>query len=181
MKTHPHITVRDLPHSNAIESQVLKKIDKLEQFYQQIMRCDVVVEQNQKHNHQGKLYQVKIILSVPHKRLTINHGQDEDVYVAIRDAFNAARRQLQSYARQRRGTVKTHAIRLHGRIVKIFPKDRYGFIAENGNEYYFSEANLTNGDFDKLSVGSSVAFIESVVPGGQPQANRVTIYHEREH
>lgn len=181
MKTHPHITVRDLPHSTAIETQVLKKIDKLEQFYQQITRCDVVIEQNQKHNHQGKLYQVRITLSVPQKKLTVNHGQAEDVYVAIRDAFIAARRQLLNYVRQRRGTIKTHAMRLHGRIVRIFPRDRYGFIAENGNEFYFSDANLTNGDFDKLTVGCSVAFIESIAPGGQPQANRVTLYHEREH
>jgi hypothetical protein len=34
-----------------------------------------------------------------------------DVYVALRDAFDSARRLLQDYARERRGDVKQHARR----------------------------------------------------------------------
>lgn len=180
MKIQPQVTLRNIPHSDALEAQVLKKIEKLESFYHNIMRCDVVVEQMQKHNHQGRLYQVKILLSVPNKKLTINHGGDVDPYVALRDAFNAARRQLLSYAQQRRGDVKTHPLRLHGRVVRLFPMQGFGFVVCNGNEYYFSDANMTNHDFDRLEVGSEVAFIESIPPGGQPQANRVTVHRERD-
>lgn len=180
MKIQPQITLRDIPHSIAFESHVLQKIEKLETFHHHIMRCDVVVEQLQKHNHQGRLFQVKILISVPNKKLSVNHGSDVDPYVAVRDAFNAARRQLLSYARQRRGDVKTHPLRMHGRVVRIFPVQGFGFIVCNGNEYYFSDANMTKDDFDRVDVGDEVAFIESIPPGGQPQANRVTIQHERE-
>lgn len=176
MQIQPRVIFRDIPQSKVLERNVLQKIDKLEQFYHHIMRCDVVVEQNQKHHHQGKLYQVKILLSVPNRKLTVRHGNVEDVYVAVRDAFNAARRQLLSYARQRRGEVKAHPLRLHGEVVRIYPIQGYGFITCQGEEYYFSDANLTNGDFCKIEVGTNVAFIESIAPGGQPQANRVSIH-----
>jgi len=36
------------------------------------------------------------------------HAAHEDLYVAIRDAFNAAARKLQDYAQRQRGTVKSH-------------------------------------------------------------------------
>jgi len=48
-------------------------------------------------------------LTVPGAELVANHTQHEDVYVAIRDAFDAMSRQLEDYARKQRGEVKTHA------------------------------------------------------------------------
>jgi len=69
----------------------------------------VVVEMPQRHKHQGKLHSVRIDLTVPGAELVANHTQHEDVYVAIRDAFDAMSRQLEDYARKQRGEVKTHA------------------------------------------------------------------------
>jgi ribosome-associated translation inhibitor RaiA len=55
------------------------------------------------------LHSVRIDLSVPGAELVANHARDEDVYVALRDAFAAITRQLEEYARRQRGEVKTHA------------------------------------------------------------------------
>jgi hypothetical protein len=45
---------------------------------------------------------------VPGAELVANRAQDEDVYVAIRDAFGAITRQLEDFTRRQRGDVKTH-------------------------------------------------------------------------
>jgi ribosome-associated translation inhibitor RaiA len=49
---------------------------------------------------------VRIDVTVPGREIVINHDHDEDVYVALRDAFDAARRQLEDYARIRRGETR---------------------------------------------------------------------------
>lgn len=103
------ITLRDMPHSEAVETKIREKAEKLERFFDRIMGCRVVVEMPQRHKHQGKLHSVRIDLTVPGAELVANHAQHEDVYVAIRDAFQAITRQLEDHARRQRGEVKTHA------------------------------------------------------------------------
>lgn len=102
------VTLKDMPQSDAVESRIREKTEKLSRFYDRIMSCRVVVETPQRHQHQGKLYSVRIDLTVPGAELVANRAQDEDVYVAIRDAFVAITRQLEDFARRQRGEVKTH-------------------------------------------------------------------------
>lgn len=102
------VTLKDMPQSEAVESRIREKAEKLSRFYDRIMSCRVVVETPQRHQHQGKLYSVRIDLTVPGAELVANRAQDEDVYVAIRDAFVAITRQLEDFARRQRGNVKTH-------------------------------------------------------------------------
>src|SRR3989338_5790092 len=103
------ITIRDIPNSQAIEDRVHQKAEKLTKFYQHINSCRVVIDVPQKHKHQGKLFSVRIDLTVPGKELVVSHKLNEDLYVAIRDAFHALERQLETYARKRRGDVKNRA------------------------------------------------------------------------
>jgi ribosomal subunit interface protein len=109
MKIPLQVTFRDMPSSDAVETRIREKADKLNRFYDRIMACRVVVEMPQRHKHQGKLHSVRIDLTVPGAELVANHARDEDVYVAIRDAFVAITRQLEDYARRQRGEVKSHA------------------------------------------------------------------------
>lgn len=102
------ITVRDMPTSVALEDHIREKATKLEQFYPPLMGCRVVVELPHKHKHQGKLFNVRIDLTVPGSEIVINRDQSEDIYVALRDAFDAAKRKLEDYGRRQRGDVKTH-------------------------------------------------------------------------
>ncbi|MHB8744493.1 MAG: HPF/RaiA family ribosome-associated protein [Sulfuricaulis sp.] len=109
MQNPLHVTLKDMPQSEAVESRIREKADKLSRFYDRIISCRVVVESPQRHHHQGKLYSVRIDLMVPGSELVANRAQDEDVYVAVRDAFEAITRQLEDYARRQRGEVKTHS------------------------------------------------------------------------
>ncbi|MDX1377039.1 MAG: HPF/RaiA family ribosome-associated protein, partial [Burkholderiales bacterium] len=70
--------------------------------------CRVVVESRDRHKHQGKEFCVRIELLIPQHEIAINHDHHEDVYVAVRDAFNAAGRKLEEVARVQRGDVKAH-------------------------------------------------------------------------
>jgi ribosomal subunit interface protein len=102
------ITFRDMPPSPAVEDRIREKADKLGRFHDRIMGCRVVIEMVQRHKHQGKLHSVCIDLTVPGAELVANHAQHEDIYVAVRDAFQAITRQLEDHARRLRGDVKTH-------------------------------------------------------------------------
>lgn len=172
------ITIRDLPDSPAIENHIRKKVEKLNQYYQRIGSCRVVITIPQNHKHQGKLFCVKIDLTVPGKEIVVNRKLDEDIYIAIRDAFSALSRQLEDYARKQRGDVKTHETEMHGVIMRLFKEEGYGFIkGTDGNEYYFSVTNATYPSFKQLAVGNSVAFLS--LPGDDGlQANRVHVINE---
>ncbi len=174
MHTLPSITIRDTYHSHALETHIKQKLEKLNSFCERIMHCDVVIDQAQKHKRQGKLFNARISVTVPGEELVVNHAQNEDIYIAIRDSFNAVRRQLQSYARRRRGNIKSHDFPLHGRIIKLFPEDQFGFIACNDDEYYFSESNLNHSRFDNLAIGMPVRFLASYGNEGF-QANRIVV------
>jgi ribosomal subunit interface protein len=162
------IVIRDMASSPALEDHIRKKAEKLSQHYHHINSCQIVIDIPQKHKRQGKLFNVRIDLAVPGKELVVNKKVDEDVYIAIRDAFAAILRQLDSYARKRRGEVKLHEVSLHGEITKLHPHDGYGFIqGTDGQEYYFNSGNMGHAEFDKLEKGDPVQFFG--MPGVEGQ------------
>jgi ribosomal subunit interface protein len=102
------ITIRAVPHSDSLQDHVRKKAEALDEMYRRISGCRVIIDQSQKNKHQGKLFKVCIDVRVPGKELVVNHKENEDVYIAIRDAFNAIHRQLETYVQKHRGDVKRH-------------------------------------------------------------------------
>ena len=108
MRLTPQVTLKDIPHSDAVEAKIREKVTKLERFHSRIMGCRVAVESPQRRQHQGKLYTVRIDITVPGEEIVINRVENEDLYVAIRDAFDAANRKLEEQARRQRGDVKAH-------------------------------------------------------------------------
>lgn len=100
------ITVRDMPHSDALDARIREKAAKLSEFHPNITSCRVTVEELGKHHRQGRHFQVIVDVRVPGKELVANRDHDEDVYVALREAFSAVRRQLEEYIRASRDFVK---------------------------------------------------------------------------
>lgn len=109
MKLPLQIVMRDMPHSDALETDIRGRADKLDQFYPDIMSCRVTLEMPGKHKQQGRDFNARIDITVPGGEIVVNREHGEDVYVVLRDAFDAARRKLEDYARKQRGDVKTHA------------------------------------------------------------------------
>ena len=107
------ISFRHMDPSAAMEAVIREKAAKLERYFDRVVACRVVVEAPHRRHTKGKLFSVGVTVAVPGKDLVANHtgGNNhahEDAYVAIRDAFDAAGRQLEDYARKMRGNVKTH-------------------------------------------------------------------------
>jgi ribosomal subunit interface protein len=108
MKLPVQVAFRGLETSAAVEAAVREKVAKLEQFSEQLMSCRVEIEQLDKHRHQGRPFLVRIDVTLPGHELSVNQQPNEDVYVALRDAFDAMRRQLEDAVRRTRGQVKAH-------------------------------------------------------------------------
>ncbi len=175
MRIPLQLTFRNIPHSAAIEANINDKAAKLDRFYDRIMSCRVVVEESQRRRRQGKLYSVRIDITVPGKELAVTREENEDAYVAVRDAFDAACRRLEEHARRIKGDVKAHEAPPTGRIIRIFPDQAYGFIKTPDNrEIYFHRNSVLNEDFSRLKFGTEVTFIEDQGKEG-PQAARVAI------
>lgn len=174
------ISFNGMDHSDAVEQNIRERATKLERFHDHIVGCRVIVEAPHQHHHKGGLYRVKLDISVPGGELIVNRAPDEhhaheDVYVAIRDAFNAARRQLEDYQRKRRGKVKAHEPPPHGRIAALYPEMDYGTLqTPDGREIYFHRNSVVDADFDRLEEGMEVRFSEEAGEEG-PQASTVHI------
>lgn len=103
------IDYRDVQPSPAIETAIREKVAKLARFHPHIIGCRVTVEAGHHHHRSGHEYSVHLRIAVPGGTVNVSRdkGQGhEDFYVALRDAFDAARRQLESDAQLRRGEVK---------------------------------------------------------------------------
>lgn len=181
MQVPLQIAFHETPLSDAVEAEIREKAAKLEEFFDRIISCRVVVESAHKHHHQGRLYGIKIHLVVPGEEIVVDRGHHdkhahEDIYVAIRDAFDAVRRLLEDYARRMRGQVKTHASAWsHGHVARIFPEEGYGFIASpDGLEIYFHQNSVLHHGFGDLHVGAPVLYVSEEGEKG-PQASSVRL------
>ena len=105
MQIPMQITVRNMPHSIALDKHIREKIRELEEHFSPIVSCHVVVDLPHRHLHGGRQCNVRIDLSVPKQEIFVNLDHHEDVYAALRNAFDSAQRLLNEYAnRQRHGT-----------------------------------------------------------------------------
>lgn len=174
------ITYRDMPSSEAVDANIRERVSKLELFADKITSCRVTIEAPHKHQTKGKLFSIHIDITLPGHEIVVSRQPDnrhahEDIYVAIRDAFDAARRQLEDYNRRYHGQVKQHSAEPHGRILKLNPDENYGVIqTPDGREVYFHRNSVVDANFDSLEPGASVHFTETNGDLG-PQASTVHI------
>ncbi len=175
MKLELQITARNLDLPGAFREDIREKAEKLDKFYDKVMRCRVVVEVPHRHSHEGIMYDVHIYMTVPGAELVVKREPHEDLNVAIRNAFDAARRKLEDFARRLRSDVKLHEETAQARITKLFCDKGYGFlITPDNREIYFHEHSVLNYDFKHLKVGMEVRFVEEQGEKG-PQASSVTV------
>jgi cold shock CspA family protein/ribosome-associated translation inhibitor RaiA len=172
------IGYRDVTPSAAVERAIRERAEKLDEFYDRITGCRVVVESPHRRQRQGRRFHVRVELAVPGRVIVVNrnpkpHQEYEDVYVAIRDAFDATTRQLEDYVRESRGFTKSHTAPPEGRIARLVPAGGYGFIeTSDGREVYFHHNAVVDGAFERLEVGMPVRFAEELGEQG-PQASSV--------
>jgi cold shock CspA family protein len=106
---------------------------------------------------------VAVRLTVPPgQTISVTHAgrrthAHEDVLVAVRDAFRAARRQLQDHVRRHDGRTKAHDVPLHGKVARLLADHGYGFVAvSDGRVVYFHRNSVVGGRFEQLHEGAEV-------------------------
>ncbi len=109
MQTPLQITIRHMANSPALTARIHEEAEKLSVHCPDIVSCRVVIEQRDRHKSQGRSFSVRVALGVPGEELVVNHDHDEDVYVAVRDAFASLTRRLEDFIRRRRDAVKQRA------------------------------------------------------------------------
>jgi cold shock CspA family protein/ribosome-associated translation inhibitor RaiA len=192
----PTVTFRGIASSPSLEADIRARAEKLEKYCHTITSCRVVVELAERHHTSGRRFHVRIELTVPSDHLIVSHdassirtardleadalhktsetdAERKDAMLAVHDAFDIAKRQVQDYVRRQREAGGESNRQPRGHVVRVFPVDEYGYIAaEDGHEVYFQKSSVLNGDFDHLEVGSLVSFVEVRGDRG-PQASTV--------
>jgi len=108
MQTPFEITFRGMARSTFVDAATAAWLDRLRRVFDRIEHCHVWIDLPHRHRR-GLPFQVKVVLAVPGTDGVVVHGQNTDVYLALGEAFLAARRQLSHLARARRGAAKRHA------------------------------------------------------------------------
>lgn len=174
------ISFRHMEHSDDIETLIRNKAAGLDKFTNDIMRCSVVVQPAGKHHLHGNLYEVRIDLTMAGEEIAVTHTPSQHAEyqrpeMALRDAFDTARRKVEDFVRRRRGAVKVHASQPHGRVTKLLPDEDFGYIeTPEEREIYFHRNSVLQDAFDRLQVGMEVAFVEEQGDNG-PQASTVKL------
>ncbi len=116
MQSALQVRFHGIDPSAAVETAIREHVKKLEQFYDRLISCDVSVESRHQHHRQGNLFTVHIRLAVPGGEIVVARDPErdprhEDAYIALNDAFRAARRQLEDLAGKRQDKSKRHGAR----------------------------------------------------------------------
>jgi ribosomal subunit interface protein len=106
MKIPLQISFHDMPVSPALEALIREKAAKLEQFHPNLTGCRVVVDKPHHHSQQGEHFSVTVDVSVPGATIVANQAHSEDANIAVRDAFLAARRQVEDMVKRQRAEIR---------------------------------------------------------------------------
>jgi cold shock CspA family protein/ribosome-associated translation inhibitor RaiA len=174
------IAIKDLEYTDAMDSRIRQKAERLDQFASDIIRCRVMLEPVAKHHIHQTLYKVRIDVTLPGKTISVTrepsmHWEHGEVHAAIGEAFDLTIRQLEDYVRRRRGHVKSHLGQPVGRVSRMVPDMDCGFLETfDGREVYFHRHSVLNNQFQSLHVGAEVTFLEEEGEKG-PQASTVRV------
>jgi ribosome-associated translation inhibitor RaiA len=113
MQILPQVSFDGIPPSDALEARCREEIDKLQRYHERITSCRVVIGLPHRRHHKGNPFSIRIHVGVPGGEIEVSREpaeqrSHEDPVIAVRDAFDAARRRLQDFVRRQDGRVKRH-------------------------------------------------------------------------
>jgi cold shock CspA family protein/ribosome-associated translation inhibitor RaiA len=190
MQAPIEIAFQHFEPSEEIRAEVAKQAKRLERFSDRITSCHVAIAGPQTRHRQGELFKVDIRIAMPEHHDVIVTRTHRDTperahpLVAVREAFDAAARQIEDFAREARSQFKDRQVKGRlaesaGRVTKFLAGEDCGFIeTAEGREIYFHRNAVLGGAFDRLTVGSEVRFVEEEgVKGAQSSAVRLVSKH----
>jgi ribosomal subunit interface protein len=175
------IVFHNLESSAAVEAAIRERFAKLEKRYDRLVSCRVSVEALHKQHRTGNIYEVHIDMLVPGAELVISKQSQKakqryanpDVYASIRDAFDAAERQLKRFKRQQREDLQPQDPLFQGQVAELHPEQDWGYLlTKEGALLHFHRNAVLDGSFDRLQMGDVVHYIEAAGDTG-PTAAKV--------
>jgi ribosome-associated translation inhibitor RaiA len=102
------VVFRNFPLTLALRTAVYQRVLRLQKSYGRILRCTVTVGYPQHRHRVGNQVNVRLSLAFPRGQVITTHAVSPslahpNVAIALRDAFNAARKQLRTQVDRRRG------------------------------------------------------------------------------
>jgi ribosomal subunit interface protein len=116
MNIPTEIMWHQLEPSEAVETSVQRWVTRLEHLHDRITKCTITISLPHKRHRHGAEFCVNVVLDIPGGEISATHTRHEDIYVAVADAFRAARRQLNDHVDLSRGFVKTNVVGRHGNV-----------------------------------------------------------------
>jgi ribosome-associated translation inhibitor RaiA len=107
------LILKNVENKIEIEAVVNEKLEKLEQVCDHVTSCRVFVEQNPNHQHSKASYHVRIDVRIPpHHEIVVKRDSGRNVHenlsTVVREAFIAARRQVEVIVDRQNKNVKAH-------------------------------------------------------------------------
>jgi len=166
------IAFHNVDSSEWSEREIRAKVGKLERLFDRLVSVRVRVDRPAKSS--GAPPVVRIEMGLPgHKDLVVSHEpehlqqrfQTPDLHNAINEAFRIAERRLVDWKEQLidRPKIDPHDSerRFLGSVSELHPEEDYGYLlTKEGSLLYFHRNSLLAGDFDRLSVGDEVNYVE---------------------
>ncbi|HEY6022965.1 MAG TPA: HPF/RaiA family ribosome-associated protein [Pseudolabrys sp.] len=189
MQRPVEIAFRNIESSDAAEAAIRDHVARLERMYGRMTTCRVRVDQRNQNVNESMPPVVHIDISVPgHKDIVVAHEADHlqrkyqapDLRNAINEAFRIAERRLGKY----KDKVTDHGIaergheaanEYRGQVAEVTTEKDFGYVlTKEGGLLYFHRNSLLSGDFDSLSRGDEVSYVEQAGDTG-PIASKVRV------
>jgi len=182
------IAFHNIDSSEWAENEIRARIAELQSVFERLVSCRVRVERRAKNNGSSIPPVVHVELGIPGRPdLIVSHEpeflqrkfQRPDLHNAINEAFRIAERQLIELKNQRQGRTKAPQHdgpnQLLGQVAEIQPEQDFGFLVTSGGGLlYFHRNSVLSGDFDSLSRGDELYYVEGVGDTG-PIATKVRV------
>lgn len=178
------IAFHNMHSSESLEKMIREQVDRLDKRHARLVGCRVSVEALHRQHQTGNIYECHITLSLPGRDLVVSRElhkakqnyANPDVRTSIREAFEAAERQLLESKRERRSdTTAPSGSALAGQVTLIEPGADHGFILNStGSQIYFHRDSVTNARFEDLAQGQMVHYVEDSGDAG-PVATKVRV------
>ena len=101
MRDRVEVVLRGILDSGALERHIREEALKLDQICDRILTCRVAAQTLRQPKRQGVQLAVGLAITLPGTEIVVNREHGEDVYIALRAAFEAAGLQLKDYMRRR--------------------------------------------------------------------------------
>jgi ribosomal subunit interface protein len=181
------ITFHNLDSSAALEAAIRERFAKLERLYDRVTACRVSVEALHRQHRTGNVYEVHVDILVPGAEIVASKPPQKakeryaspDVYVSVKEAFDAAERQLKRFKRQKREDLQPGDPLFQGQVAEMHREEDWGYLlTKEGALLYFHRNAVLDGSFEGLKRGDVVHYIEAM---GETGPTAVKVWCRPEH